>query len=94
MKAAMFKAPQKEALASDNLAFSQLYFLQFISVKSLKIFAICEICPADHLFAVFCFLPLSQIWSHEFLFYQKALGRAQICLTIQQILQIQRKELR
>ena len=74
-------------------------FLQFASVKSLKIFIICEIFPPDHLkaekigvteevsslFVIFCLLPLSQIWPYEF-FYQQALGRAQICLTVQQIL--------
>ena len=52
-------------------------FLQFALVKSLKIFTVCEICPVDHLkaekigvtravsslFAILCFLPLSQIWS-------------------------------
>ena len=36
------------------------------------------------LLAILCFLPLSQIWCYDF-FYQQALGRAQICLTIQQI---------
>ena len=49
-------------------------------MKSLKMFTICEICPADHLkakkirvaeavsspFAILCFVPLSQIWSYEF----------------------------
>ena len=53
-------------------------FLQFASVKSFKIFTICEICPADHskaekmgftkavssLFANLCLLPLSQILSY------------------------------
>ena len=52
-------------------------------MKFLKIFTICEICPADHLkaekirgykgsFLAICnfgdFFPLSQIWSYEFLF--------------------------
>ena len=32
----------KGGLANDNSA------LQFASMKSLKIFTICEICPADH----------------------------------------------
>ena len=55
-------------------------FLQFATVKSLKIFTICEICPPDHLkaekigvteevsslFVIFCLLPLSQIWPYEF----------------------------
>ena len=50
-------------------------FLQFATVKSLKISTICEICPPDHLkaekigvteevsslFVIFCLLPLSQI---------------------------------
>ena len=36
------KVPRREALASDNSA------LQFASMKSLKMFTICEICPADH----------------------------------------------
>ena len=49
-------------------------------MKSLKIFTICENCPADNLkaqkigvtnavsllFAVLCFLPPSQIWSYDF----------------------------
>ena len=37
------------------------------------------------LFAILCFLSLSQIWSY--FFYQQALGRARICLTVQQILE-------
>ena len=36
------KAPCREMLANDNSA------LQFASMKSLKMFTICEICPADH----------------------------------------------
>ena len=66
-------------------------------MKSLKMFTICEICPADHLkakkigvaeavsspFAILCFVPLSQIWSYEF-FYQLELRRA-LSLTVQQI---------
>ena len=32
----------KGGLANDNSA------LQFASMKSLKMFTICEICPADH----------------------------------------------
>ena len=69
-------------------------------VKSLKIFTSCGNCPDNHLkaeknrvrkaifllFAVVCFLPLSQIWSYEFFFYWQALGKTQICLTVQQIL--------
>ena len=68
-------------------------------MKSLKIFMIRENFPSDHLkaekigatkvvsslFAILCF-PLSQIWRYEFFFYQQALGRAQICLTVQEIL--------
>ena len=75
-------------------------FLQFASVKCLKIFTDCEVCRTDHLkseknrgysgifllFAVLCFPCRSQIWSREFLFNQQALGRAQIYLTVQQIL--------
>ena len=38
------------------------------------------------LFAILCFLPLSQIWSYEFFFLSKGIRRAQICLTVQQIL--------
>ena len=34
-------------------------------------------------FAIFCMLPLSFF----FFFYQQTLGRAQICLTVQQILE-------
>ena len=37
------------------------------------------------LFAILCFLRLSQIWSYEFVFCQQAPGRAQICLTVHQI---------
>ena len=58
-----------------------------------------KICPADYLKAKklglqrqfprslqFCvFLPLSQIWSYDF-FLSKGIRRAQICLTVQQIL--------
>ena len=64
------KAPRREALASYNSS---------ISMKSFKMFIICEICPADHLkvgkkevtkavsslFAILCNLFLSQIWSYE-----------------------------
>ena len=68
--------------------------LWFSLVKSLKIITISEICPVDQLkskrkkqglqrqfsplFAILCFLPLSQIWSYEFFIYQQALGRAQM----------------
>ena len=65
------KAPRREALASYNSS---------TSMKSFKMFIICEICPADHLkvgkkgvakavsslFAILCHLFLSQIWSYEF----------------------------
>ena len=60
-------------------------------MKSLKMFTICDVFLAEHLkavsslYAILCFLRLSQIWSHEF-FYQQAPGRAQIYLTDQQIL--------
>ena len=37
------------------------------------------------LFAILCFLRLSQIWSYEFFFCQQAPGRAQISLTVHQI---------
>ena len=64
------KAPRREALASYNSS---------TSMKSFKMFIICEICPADHLkvgkkgvtkavsslFAILCYLSLSQIWSYE-----------------------------
>ena len=67
------KAPRREVLANDN------YALQFASMKSFEMFTICEICPADHLkvgekevtkavsllFAIVCYLFLSQIWSYE-----------------------------
>ena len=70
-------------------------------MKSVKVFTVCEICPANHLkaeknrvtkavsslFSILCFLRLSQIWSYEFFFfYQQELRRAQIYLTVQQIL--------
>ena len=71
-------------------------------MKSLKIFTSCENCPDNHLkaeknrvrkaifllFAVLCFLSLTQIWWYEFFFefYWQALGRTQICLMVQQIL--------
>ena len=65
------KAPRREALASYNSS---------TSMKSFKMFIICEICPADHLkvgkkgvtkavsslFAILCHLFLSQTWSYEF----------------------------
>ena len=64
------KAPRREALASYNSS---------ISMKSFKMFIICDICPADHLkvgkkgvtkavsslFSILCHLFLSQIWSYE-----------------------------
>ena len=64
------KASRREALASYNSS---------ISIKSFKMFIICEICLADHLkvgkkgvtkavsslFAILCNLFLSQIWSYE-----------------------------
>ena len=64
------EASRREALASYNSS---------ISMKSFKMFIICEICPADHLkvgkkgvtkavsslFATLCHLFLSQIWSYE-----------------------------
>ena len=67
------KAPRREALASYNSS---------TSMKSFKMFIICEICPADHLkvgkkgvakavsslFAILCHLFLSQIWSYKFFF--------------------------
>ena len=65
------KASPREALAT--------YYNSSISMKSFKMFIICEICPADHLkvgkkgvtkavsslFAILCNLFLSQIWSYE-----------------------------
>ena len=73
------KAPRREVLASDSSA------LQFSSMKSLKMFTTCEICPADHLkvgkkgvtkavsslFAILCYLSLSQIWSYELFFINR-----------------------
>ena len=53
-------------------------------MKSFKIFKICEICPADHLKAEKK-KGLQRHFPH-FFFYQQALGRAKICLTVQQIL--------
>ena len=41
------KAPQREALASDNLALPLIFF-NFLGGSS-KVFIICENCPADHL---------------------------------------------
>ena len=52
-------------------------------MKSVKVFTVCEICPANHLkaeknrvtkavsslFSILCFLRLSQIWSYEFFFF-------------------------
>ena len=48
-------------------------FLQFATVKPLKIFTICEICPADH-FKAEIFLAMN----YEF-FCQQLLGRVKIC---------------
>ena len=75
------KAPRREVLANDNSA------LQFASMKSFKMFTICEICPADHLKVgekevIFFYLK----FGHMNCFYQQALGRAQICLMVQKIL--------
>ena len=71
-------------------------------MKSVKVFTVCEICPANHLkaeknrvikavssqFQFLCFLRLSQIWSYKYIFFfnQQELRRAQIYLTVQQIL--------
>ena len=84
------KAPRREALASYNSS---------ISMKSFKMFIICEICPADHLkvgkkevtkavsslFAILCNFFVYLKFGLMNLFYQQALGRAQI-LIVQQIL--------
>ena len=87
------KAPRTEALANDNSA------LQFASMKSFEMFTICEICPADHLkvgekglkrqfprylqfFVIFLHLKFAFPMN---CFYQQALGKAQICLMVQQI---------
>ena len=48
-------------------------FLQFATVKPLKIFTICEICPADHFKAEIFFA-----MNYEF-FCQQVLGRVKIC---------------
>ena len=88
------KAPRREVLASDSSA------LQFSSMKSLKMFTTCEICPADHLKVSgkkelqrqfprclqFCVIFLYLKFGPMNCFYQQALGRAQICLIVQQIL--------
>ena len=88
-----------EALTSNNLTLP-LIFLQFAFMISVKVLTVCEIfsCQSfksrknrvtkavSSLFSIFCFLRLSQIWSYQFIFYQQALRRAQIYLTVQQIL--------
>ena len=87
------KAPRTEALANDNSA------LQFASMKSFEMFTICEICPVDHLkvgekglkrqfprYLQFCVIFLHLKFGPMNCFYQQALGRAQICLMVQQIL--------
>ena len=85
------KAPRREALASYNSS---------TSMKSFKMFIICEICPADHLkvgkkgvakavsslFAILCHLFLSQIWSYEFFLSTCTRKGTNICLMVQQIL--------
>ena len=84
------KAPRREALASYNSS---------TSMKSFKMFIICEICPADHLkvgkkglqrhfprYFQFCVIFFYLKFGPMNFFYQKALGRAQICLMVQQIL--------
>ena len=83
------KAPRREALASYNSS---------ISMKSFKMFIICEICPADHLkvgkkvlqrqfprYLQFCVIFFYLKFGPMNLFYQQALGGAQI-LIVQQIL--------
>ena len=70
-------------------------------MKAVKVFTVCEICPANHLkaeknrvtkavsslFSIFCFLRLKfGPMNFFFFFYQQELRRAQIYLTVQQIL--------
>ncbi len=68
-------------------------------MKSFKMFIICEICPADHLkvgekglqrqfprYLQFCVIFFYLKFGPMNFFYQQALGRAQICLMVQQIL--------
>ena len=68
-------------------------------MKSFEMFTICEICPADHLkvgekglqrqfprYLQFFVIFLHLKFGHMNCFYQQALGRAQICLMVQQIL--------
>ena len=62
--------------------FHNLWNLSSRSFKSRKKEGVTK--AVFSLLAILCFLPLSQIWCYDF-FYQQALGRAQICLTIQQI---------
>ena len=83
------KAPQREALASDNLALPLIFF-NFLGGSS-KVFIICENCPADHLkaennrglkgsfitifnFVFFLYLKFGLMNCY----YQRAPGRAQI----------------
>ena len=74
----LVEVPRREALASHNLAFP-LVFFNLLQWNLSKFSQICENRPADHLnaekivmkavsslFAILCFLPLSQIRSYEF----------------------------
>ena len=75
----VIKAPQREALASDNLALPSIFFnycgeisqnfhslwnLSCRSFKSWKKIGVTK--EVSSLFAILCFLPPSQIWSYEF----------------------------
>ena len=66
--------------------FHNLWKLSCWSIKSRKKIGVTN--AVSLLFTILCFLRQSWIWSYEFFFYWwQALGRKQICLTAQQILE-------
>ena len=94
-------ALRRGPLASDNLALPLIFYdsLRWNLSQFLKFFTIYENFPADNLkaekiavpkavsslFAILCLLPLFQKLSCE-LFRKQALGRAKICIAVQQFL--------
>ena len=93
------KAPGREALASDNLALSLIFF-SFLRLKSLKIFTIFENFPADRLkveknlvykgtssrYFQFCVFFLYLKFGLMNFFFINKHQEGQICLTVQRIL--------
>ena len=93
----VIKAPQREALASDNLALPSIFFNLLPWNLSKFSHTVCEICLADHLkaekkklglqrkfhrYLQFCVFFLHLKFGLMNFFYPQGLGRARICLTV------------